>query len=141
MPFSAESISATRLRFFDAFLTDTAELAHVVLPTTTMLEEHDVVGAYGHSWVQLAQPVVPPAGEARSDLDIYRALAERLAAWDVASALADVAHRHDLAEHVKIRLQLVAKRHDKRSPGAGRGEVMRRLAAAHVEVHPTQARA
>ncbi len=32
----------------DAFLTDTAELAHVVLPTTTMLEEHDVVGAYGH---------------------------------------------------------------------------------------------
>ncbi|HEY4120187.1 MAG TPA: molybdopterin-dependent oxidoreductase, partial [Byssovorax sp.] len=40
----------------DPFLTDTAELAHVVLPTTTMLEEHDVVGAYGHAYVQLAQP-------------------------------------------------------------------------------------
>ncbi|MFO0615018.1 MAG: molybdopterin-dependent oxidoreductase [Polyangiaceae bacterium] len=62
----------------DAFLTDTAELADVVLPTTTMLEEHDVVGAYGHSWVQLAQPVVPPPEGVRSDLDIYRALAERL---------------------------------------------------------------
>ena len=62
----------------DAFLTDTAELAHVVLPTTTMLEEHDVVGAYGHAHVQLAQPVVPPPGGARSDLAIYQDLAARL---------------------------------------------------------------
>jgi anaerobic selenocysteine-containing dehydrogenase len=62
----------------DAFLTDTAELAHVVLPTTTMLEEHDVVGAYGHSYVQLSEPVVPPADGVRSDLAIYQALAERL---------------------------------------------------------------
>lgn len=62
----------------DAFLTDTAELAHVVLPTTTMLEEHDVVGAYGHHFVQLAQPVVPPPDGVRSDLEIYQALADRL---------------------------------------------------------------
>jgi anaerobic selenocysteine-containing dehydrogenase len=62
----------------DAFLTDTAELAHVVLPTTTMLEEHDVVGAYGHHYVQLARPVVEPPPGVRSDLAIYRALAERL---------------------------------------------------------------
>ena len=62
----------------DAFLTDTAELAHVVLPTTTMLEEHDVVAAYGHSWVQLSRPVVPPPPGARSDFHIYQALAKRL---------------------------------------------------------------
>jgi anaerobic selenocysteine-containing dehydrogenase len=62
----------------DPFLTDTAELAHVVLPTTTMLEEHDVLGAYGHAWVSLVQPVVPPPAEVRSDLAIYQALAERL---------------------------------------------------------------
>jgi anaerobic selenocysteine-containing dehydrogenase len=62
----------------DPFLTDTAELAHVVLPTTTMLEEHDVVGAYGHAYVQLAQPVVAPPEGVRSDLAIYQALAERL---------------------------------------------------------------
>jgi anaerobic selenocysteine-containing dehydrogenase len=62
----------------DAFLTDTAELAHVVLPTSTMLEEHDVVGAYGHSYVQLARPVVPPPPGVRSDLEIYQALARRL---------------------------------------------------------------
>lgn len=62
----------------DAFLTDTAELAAVVLPTTTMLEEHDVVGAYGHHHVQLAQPAATPPAGARSDLEIYQALAERL---------------------------------------------------------------
>jgi anaerobic selenocysteine-containing dehydrogenase len=62
----------------DPFLTDTAELAHVVLPTTTMLEEHDVVGAYGHHYVQLAQPVVAPPEGVLSDLAIYQALADRL---------------------------------------------------------------
>ncbi len=66
----------------DAFLTDTAELAHVVLPTTTMLEEHDVVGAFGHAWVQLSQPVVPPPSGVLSDLAIYQALARRLGFGD-----------------------------------------------------------
>lgn len=66
----------------DAFLTDTAELATVVLPTTTMLEEHDVVGAYGHAFVQLAQPVVAPPEGVRSDLEIYQALADRLGFGD-----------------------------------------------------------
>ncbi len=62
----------------DAFLTDTAELASVVLPITTMLEEHDVVGAYGHHHVQLSRPVVKPPEGVRSDLEIYQALAGRL---------------------------------------------------------------
>ncbi len=66
----------------DAFLTDTAELATVVLPTTTMLEEHDVAGAYGHHHVQLAMPVVDPPEGARSDLAIYQALAASLGFGD-----------------------------------------------------------
>ncbi|HVY46109.1 MAG TPA: molybdopterin-dependent oxidoreductase [Minicystis sp.] len=66
----------------DAFLTDTAELAHVVLPTTTMLEEHDVVGAYGHHYVQLAQPAARPPAGVRCDLEIYQALASRLGFGD-----------------------------------------------------------
>lgn len=78
----------------DAFLTDTAELADVVLPTTTMLEEHDVVGAYGHSWVQLAQPVVTPPEGVLSDLEIYRALAQRLGfGADLASTAEDYIDR------------------------------------------------
>lgn len=70
----------------DAFLTETAELAHVVLPTTTMLEEHDVVGAYGHSWVQLAQPAAAPPEGVRSDMEIYQALARRLGFGDALAA-------------------------------------------------------
>ncbi|MFS8070498.1 MAG: molybdopterin-dependent oxidoreductase, partial [Byssovorax sp.] len=75
----AEGLSSVDfLVVLDPFLTDTAELAHVVLPTTTMLEEHDVVGAYGHHYIQLAQPVVAPPEGVLSDLAIYQALAERL---------------------------------------------------------------
>jgi anaerobic selenocysteine-containing dehydrogenase len=73
----------------DAFLTDTAELADVVLPTTTMLEEHDVVGAYGHHHVQLAQPVVPPPEGVRSDLEIYQDLARRLGFGDALAGSAE----------------------------------------------------
>lgn len=73
----------------DAFLTDTAELAHVVLPTTTMLEEHDLVGAYGHAWVQLARPVVAPPPGVLSDLEIYQALARRLGFGEALAAPAE----------------------------------------------------
>lgn len=62
----------------DQFLTDTAECAHLFLPSTTFLEEEDFLPSYGHHWVQLMQPVVAPLGEARSDLAILQGLAERL---------------------------------------------------------------
>jgi anaerobic selenocysteine-containing dehydrogenase len=62
----------------DQFLTDTAETADLFLPTTTFLEEEDLVPSYGHHWMQLMQPVVPPLGLARSDLTILQGLAERL---------------------------------------------------------------
>src|SRR5207253_3010156 len=45
---------------------------------TTMLEDHDLVPAYGHHYVQLAQPAAVAPDGARSDLDIYTALAEQL---------------------------------------------------------------
>ncbi|ANM29873.1 molybdopterin-containing oxidoreductase catalytic subunit [Acidobacteria bacterium Mor1] len=62
----------------DAFPTDTTECADVVLPTTTMLEEDDLLGAYGNHWLSDVQPVVAPPGEAMSDYAIVCALATRL---------------------------------------------------------------
>ncbi len=62
----------------DAFLTDTAALAHVVLPTTSILEEDDLVGAYGHHWLGVVRPVVPRPEGVRSDLEITQLLATRL---------------------------------------------------------------
>ena len=61
----------------DSFLTDTARLAHLVLPTPTLLETDDLLGAYGHHWIGEARPVVPPPPEVRSDLQIMQGLAER----------------------------------------------------------------
>ena len=62
----------------DAFLTDTARAAHVVLPTPTMLEDDDLVGAYGHHWLGEVRPVVPPPEGVKSDYEIARLLASRL---------------------------------------------------------------
>ena len=62
----------------EQFLTDTAERAHVVLPVTTMLEEEDLIGAYGHHYLTASQAVAARPDGVKSDLEIYQALAERL---------------------------------------------------------------
>jgi anaerobic selenocysteine-containing dehydrogenase len=67
----------------DSWLSDTAELAHLVLPTPTLLEADDLLGAYGHHYVGVAQPVVPPPPGVKSDLEIYQALAARLGLGEV----------------------------------------------------------
>src|SRR4029077_2395832 len=53
-------------------------LAHLVLPTTTLLEADDLLGSYGHHWIGVATLVVPPPEGVRSDLEIVQALAERV---------------------------------------------------------------
>src|SRR5262249_13476526 len=67
----------------DSFLTDTARLAHLVLPTTTLLEADDILGAYGHHWLGAARPVVPPPAGVKSDLEIVQGLAARVGLADV----------------------------------------------------------
>jgi anaerobic selenocysteine-containing dehydrogenase len=66
----------------DTFLTDTADYAHVFLPTTTFLEEEDVLVSWGHNIVGGANQVIAPVGEARSDLWIFQQLAVRLGFGD-----------------------------------------------------------
>jgi len=62
----------------DHFLTDTARFADIVLPATTQFEHFDLQGAWGHHYVTVNRPALPPAGEARSSGAIMRALAPRL---------------------------------------------------------------
>ncbi len=63
----------------DIYLTDTAQYAHLFLPTTTFLEEEDlVVTDWWHSYFGYVRPVIAPCGEAKSDLEIFQRLAERL---------------------------------------------------------------
>jgi anaerobic selenocysteine-containing dehydrogenase len=62
----------------EQFQTDTADYADIVLPATTFLEHTDLYFAYGHYYLQLARPAVPPPGEARSNVEIFRLLAGRM---------------------------------------------------------------
>ncbi len=62
----------------DSFLTDTAQRATVVLPSTTLLEADDVLGSYGHHYLGVARPVVRPPAGVRPDLEILQAMAARL---------------------------------------------------------------
>ena len=60
------------------FQTDTADYADVILPATTQLEHWDIHSTYGHTDVLLNRPAIAPVGEARSNTDIFRALAARM---------------------------------------------------------------
>jgi hydrogenase expression/formation protein HypE len=62
----------------DAFMTDTAECADIVLPTTRLLEEDDVTWAYSHHFIGLTRQMIQPPGEAKSDFEIFQTLAQRL---------------------------------------------------------------
>jgi len=62
----------------EQFLTDTADYADIVLPATTFFEHKDLQKAYGHYYVQVSNPAIAPLGECRSNVDVFRALAERM---------------------------------------------------------------
>ncbi|MFQ5748251.1 MAG: molybdopterin-dependent oxidoreductase, partial [Planctomycetota bacterium] len=82
LPDSKKVSRALRSREFvvvvDSFLTDTARCADLVLPTTTMLEEDDLLGAYGNHWIGNVRPVVPRPENVRSDFEIACELARRV---------------------------------------------------------------
>jgi anaerobic selenocysteine-containing dehydrogenase len=67
----------------DSWLSDSAALAHVVLPVTTLLEADELLGAYGHHYIGAASGVVPPPEGVKSDLQIMQALAQRMGLEDV----------------------------------------------------------
>jgi anaerobic selenocysteine-containing dehydrogenase len=60
------------------FQTDTADYADYILPATTQLEHWDIHTSYGHTDVLLNRPAIAPLGQARTNTDIFRALATRL---------------------------------------------------------------
>jgi anaerobic selenocysteine-containing dehydrogenase len=62
----------------EQFQTDTADYADILLPATTFLEHTDLYLAYGHYHLQLARQVVDRPGEVRSNVDVFRELAERM---------------------------------------------------------------
>ncbi len=64
------------------FQTDTADYADILLPATTFLEHPDIYSAYGHYYLQWAEPVVPPLGQAKPNSWVFQQLAQRLGLTD-----------------------------------------------------------
>ncbi|MFW5733993.1 MAG: molybdopterin-containing oxidoreductase family protein [Oceanidesulfovibrio sp.] len=79
----------------ELYMTDTARYADIVLPGASFLEMKDIYRAYGHNYIQIAEPAIPPVGECRSTLDIFQDLAARLGFDDEVFSLTedDIIHR------------------------------------------------
>jgi anaerobic selenocysteine-containing dehydrogenase len=56
----------------------TARYADLLLPATTFLENLDLYTAYGHFYMGVARPVIPPLGEAKSNFQLFAELAARM---------------------------------------------------------------
>jgi anaerobic selenocysteine-containing dehydrogenase len=64
------------------FQTDTADYADYILPATTQLEHWDVHSSYGHTDALLNRPAIAPLGEAKTNTQIFRELAQRMGRTD-----------------------------------------------------------
>ncbi len=62
----------------DAFMTDTAAAADLILPSTLMFEEDDIVGSCMHNYLQYAKKVFTPPDECKSDFFIAKKLNQKL---------------------------------------------------------------
>jgi anaerobic selenocysteine-containing dehydrogenase len=74
----------------DLYVSDTAEHADFVLPATTFLEREDLplpfLGLFTTPFIQMTEPVVEPAGEARQEWEIVEQIAERIGVVPSSSA-------------------------------------------------------
>jgi anaerobic selenocysteine-containing dehydrogenase len=62
----------------EQFFTDTTDYADIVLPATTFFEHKDLQKAYGHYYLQVSNQAIAPLGECWSNVEVFRALAERM---------------------------------------------------------------
>ena len=62
----------------EQFFTDTTDYADIVLPATTFFEHKELQAAYGHYYMQMSNQAIEPLGECRSNVEVFRGLAERM---------------------------------------------------------------
>ncbi|WP_237051325.1 molybdopterin oxidoreductase family protein [Magnetospirillum sp. ME-1] len=68
------------LAVHEQFMTATARYADIVLPATTSMEHADLYTSYGHTFLQVAKPVIAPIGQSRANHRVIADLAARLGA-------------------------------------------------------------
>src|SRR5262249_19811097 len=73
----------------DVVMTDSLAYRRAVLPASSPLDRAALFAAYGPPWLQRAEPVIPPQGEALPNTEIFRRLAARFGFTDPAFAATD----------------------------------------------------
>lgn len=73
----------------DVVMTDSLAYADVILPACSHFEHNDIYAAYGHGYLQRAEPVIPPVGESLPNTEIFRRLAARFGFDDSLFAASD----------------------------------------------------
>lgn len=58
-------------------MTESMQFCDIVLPAASHFECADLYPSYGHHWLQRAEAVIPPVGEALPNTEIFRRLAAR----------------------------------------------------------------
>jgi len=62
----------------EQFMTETAEMADLVLPATMFMEHDDLYYGGGHQHISVGAKLIEPPGECRSNHEVLRGLARRL---------------------------------------------------------------
>lgn len=62
----------------DFFLNDTAEMANLFLPVTTVFEQLDLISTSWNNYITLVEPIVAPKGGAKPDWQIFSELAVKM---------------------------------------------------------------
>ncbi|WP_028795552.1 molybdopterin-containing oxidoreductase family protein [Thalassobaculum salexigens] len=71
-------------------MTDSMRYCDVILPACSHFEHADIFPAYGQTYLQRADPVIAPVGEALPNTEIFRRLAARFGYTDPCFAATDV---------------------------------------------------
>ena len=64
----------------EQFMTETAQMADIVLPATMFMEHDDLYYGGGHQYISVGSKLIDPPGECRSNHEVLQGLAERLGA-------------------------------------------------------------
>ena len=64
----------------EQFLTETAQMADIVLPATMFMEHDDIYQGGGHQYIQFGPKLIEPPGQCRSNHEVITALGHRLGA-------------------------------------------------------------
>jgi anaerobic selenocysteine-containing dehydrogenase len=89
----------------DVVMTDSLAYADVVLPACSHFEHADLYTAYGTHWLQRAEPVIAPQGEALPNTEIFRRLAARFGFTDPAFRASDAELMDEALDGTDARLE------------------------------------